>query len=193
MRKFNRHFSIRRRKFLMGFTLTELLIAIAIMSLLVIIAMPRFGRMVRKSREAASKGNIGALRSALSIYYSDNGGVWPWQISSHPVAGNAMNPVFNPDPTTGQFLSMTHNAIVPHYIEKMPNCYSGQGILWGNTGTGHRHEGGNWLEVGDSTRFTYVQQADHNWDCEWLYFRDTGEIWVNCKLKDINGDSISSW
>jgi len=181
-------FFVEQHNSLIGFTLTELLIAIAIISLLVVIAMPRFGHMVRKSREAVSKGNLGALRSAISIYYADNVGIWPWQIAGHPAVGNTVNPVFNPP-----LLNLTNNALVPNYLDAIPRCYSGQGAIWGNSGAGHRHEGGDWLEVSDSTRFTYIQQADHNWDCEWLYYRDTGEIWINCILSGINGEPISSW
>lgn len=189
-KKFASPFFVEQHNSLIGFTLTELLIAISIISLLVVIAMPRFGRMVRKSKEAASKGNLGALRSAISIYYSDNAGIWPWQLAKNIVAPACWN---MKTPAGGLNLNLNNNALVPDYIDKIPNCYSGQGSSWGNTGTGHRHEGGNWLEVGDSTRFTYIQRANHNWDCEWLYFRDTGEIWINCRLRGINGEPISSW
>ena len=60
-----------------GFTLIELMIVVAIIGILAAIAIPKFADLVRKSNEGASKGNLGAVRSALSIYYGDNEGVYP--------------------------------------------------------------------------------------------------------------------
>ncbi|HNG46017.1 MAG TPA: prepilin-type N-terminal cleavage/methylation domain-containing protein, partial [Elusimicrobiota bacterium] len=60
-----------------GFTLIELMLVVAIIGLLAAIAIPKFANLVVKSREAAMKGQLGAIRSALSIYYSDNEGFYP--------------------------------------------------------------------------------------------------------------------
>jgi len=60
-----------------GFTLIELMIVVAIIGILAAIAIPKFAELIRKSGEGASKGNLGALRSALSIYYGDMEGLYP--------------------------------------------------------------------------------------------------------------------
>ena len=60
-----------------GFTLIELMIVVAIIGILAAIAIPKFAQMLEKSREGATKGNLGAIRSAVSIYYGDKEGVWP--------------------------------------------------------------------------------------------------------------------
>ena len=60
-----------------GFTLIELMIVVAIIALLAAIAIPRFASMVRKAKEGATKGNLGAIRSALSVYYADLEGSYP--------------------------------------------------------------------------------------------------------------------
>ncbi len=60
-----------------GFTLIELMIVVAIIGILAAVAMPRFADLVRKSNEGATKGKLGSIRSALSIYYADNEGMWP--------------------------------------------------------------------------------------------------------------------
>jgi prepilin-type N-terminal cleavage/methylation domain-containing protein len=63
-----------------GFTLIELMIVVAIGGILAGIAIPKFAGMVARSQAAQTKGNMGAVRSALSIYYSENQGVYPANI-----------------------------------------------------------------------------------------------------------------
>jgi len=65
------------RKTEKGFTLIELMIVVAIIGILAAIAIPRFADLIRKSKEGATKGNLGAIRSALSIYYGENEGRYP--------------------------------------------------------------------------------------------------------------------
>src|SRR5438876_89841 len=69
-----------------GFTLLELMIVIAIMGVIGAIAVPKFSTMLAKSNEGSSKGNLGALRSILSIYYSNTEGQFPSDgtASKHP-------------------------------------------------------------------------------------------------------------
>ena len=65
-----------------GFTLIELMIVVAIIGILAAIAIPRFAQMLEKSREGSTKGNLGAIKSAASIYYGDYQGVWPQTLQS---------------------------------------------------------------------------------------------------------------
>ena len=60
-----------------GFTLIELMIVISILGVLATIAIPKFANLIRKSREGATKGNLGSIRSAITIYYANNEGVFP--------------------------------------------------------------------------------------------------------------------
>jgi len=60
-----------------GFTLIELMIVVAIIGILAAIAIPKFAQMLEKSREGATKGNMGALHSAIAIYQGDSLGQIP--------------------------------------------------------------------------------------------------------------------
>jgi len=60
-----------------GFTMIELMIVVAIIGILAAIALPKFADMIEKSREGSTKGNAGSIKSANSIYYGDQEGVWP--------------------------------------------------------------------------------------------------------------------
>ncbi len=70
-----------------GFTLIELMIVVAIIGILAAIAIPKFAELIRKSSEGASKGNLGALRSAMSIYYGDMEGTYPVNLSALTIGG----------------------------------------------------------------------------------------------------------
>ena len=82
-----------------SFTLIELMIVVAIIGLLVSLAIPRFSTLIRKSQEATTKGSLGILRTATSVYYADNEGIYP-------IGG---------DPTP---------SLVPKYIERIPVCHT---------------------------------------------------------------------
>ena len=84
-----------------GFKLIELMIVVAIIGILAAIAIPKFAELIRKSGEGASKGNLGAIRSALSIYYGDMEGQYPTTLAWLTVAG--------------KYLSTVPNAKTPNY------------------------------------------------------------------------------
>ena len=63
------------------------MIVVAIIGILAAIAIPKFASLIRKSSEGASKGNLGAIRSALSIYYGDMEGQYPVTLAAMTVNG----------------------------------------------------------------------------------------------------------
>jgi prepilin-type N-terminal cleavage/methylation domain-containing protein len=100
-----------------GFTLIELMIVIAIIGILAAIAIPKFAELIRKSKEGACKGNLGAIRSALGIYYGDMDGQYPDNLLPLTVNSKylaALPPAHAPNyhaPTTSQ--QVTRISAVP--------------------------------------------------------------------------------
>ncbi|MBI5574059.1 MAG: 16S rRNA (guanine(527)-N(7))-methyltransferase RsmG [Elusimicrobia bacterium] len=64
-------FTPYRDKSLTGFTLIELMIVVALIGILASIAIPKFAEMIRRTKQGKTKGELGNLRSAITLYYSD--------------------------------------------------------------------------------------------------------------------------
>lgn len=60
-----------------GFTILELMVVVAIIGILSSIATIKYADLLRKAEEGGLQGNLGAVRSAISIYYADTDGVYP--------------------------------------------------------------------------------------------------------------------
>ncbi|OQA91971.1 MAG: Fimbrial protein precursor [Elusimicrobia bacterium ADurb.Bin231] len=89
-----------------GFTLIELMIVVAIIGILSAIAIPKFADLIRKSKEGATKGSLASIRSALTIYYGEQEGIYP-STSMASAEG---------DEITTQFAG----ALVPKYLSAIP-------------------------------------------------------------------------
>lgn len=61
-----------KRSRTVGFTLLELLVVVIIVGILATVALPQFGRMVRRSRVAEAENIIGAALTAELLYYQEN-------------------------------------------------------------------------------------------------------------------------
>lgn len=63
------------------------------MGLLAAVAIPKFADLVRVGTEGATKGNLGAIRSALSIYYGDTEGNYPSHLDALLVGGKYLSQI----------------------------------------------------------------------------------------------------
>ncbi len=55
----------------LGFTLIELMMVVVVLGILTSLGAVRYVDTMRKANEGATKGNLGALRSAMGVYYAD--------------------------------------------------------------------------------------------------------------------------
>jgi len=60
-----------------GFTLIELMVVVLLVSILSVVTAPRLTALMVKSKEGATKTNLGMLRSAIQVYGADHEGAFP--------------------------------------------------------------------------------------------------------------------
>ncbi len=89
-----------------GFTLIELMLVIAILSVLASLVMPHFDLLLQKAAQSTAKGNLGSIRSTLGLYYADMEGVWP-------MSGT-------PDGYGDTYGVSLTQALTPRYIDTIP-------------------------------------------------------------------------
>jgi prepilin-type N-terminal cleavage/methylation domain-containing protein len=92
-----------------GYTLVELMIAIAVLSILTAIAIPAYTGYVRESRLASIRTTLNGLRTPLEDYRLDNGN-YGSAATLVDVAG--IQPRFGWDPT-GDISGYTYTVAVP--------------------------------------------------------------------------------
>ena len=106
-------------RLLRGFTLIEMMIVAAIIGVLAAIAIPKFANLARKSNEGATKGNLGSIRSALSIYYAEMEGNYPADLNSLTIGGKYLAVLPNAIPANYHPGSSTVGTVTGNYITFM--------------------------------------------------------------------------
>jgi prepilin-type N-terminal cleavage/methylation domain-containing protein len=145
-----------------GFTLIELMIVVAIIGILSAIAIPKFADLIRKSNEGATKGNLGALRSAISIYYGENEGWFPSNASGATTMDLA------------SVLTMQNGK----YLQAIPQCYCPP-----------YHDKSSVVETVDFSSFTETTGSAGSWGYQGSNTPAAntelwGNVWVDCTHTD---------
>jgi len=161
-----------------GFTLIELMIVVAIIGILSAIAIPKFADLIRKSNEGATKGNLGAIRSSISIYYGELEGLFP-------------NPNHDGGIATAGGTSLADVLLLENgkYIKDVPSC---------NVPPYHAKNSGEvqagWTNI---TVTSANEVADPGaWGYQELFVtggKQLGEIWVNCTHTDTKNGTWGSY
>jgi prepilin-type N-terminal cleavage/methylation domain-containing protein len=90
-----------------GFTLLELLIAIAIIGILVSIGVASYTLAQKQSRDARRRGDVRAVREAWEQYYADNSSSYP---SGCSIASTYLPGGLPEDPKTGDSYEVSCSA-----------------------------------------------------------------------------------
>jgi len=141
-----------------GFTLIELMIVVAIIGILSAIAIPKFADLIRKSNEGATKGNLGALRSAISIYYGEMEGWFPIPTATDTGLGAILTM------QNGKYVKEVPNSYCPPHHDKSNNVTI-------DVASGDESAGAGYWGYQDNR---LSPAGEKQW----------GEIWVNCTHTD---------
>jgi len=161
-----------------GFTLVELMIVVAIIGILAAVAIPKFAQMLEKSREGATKGNLGALKSATSNYYADQQGVYPATLST-----------LTWSIVSGGTIITTFPAFIPNYVDQV----TGVKVTGTNTANNPANSGPGVFTPTLVTVGTFASPAFVNVAAGqgWKYDNSSGNIWVNSTMVDSAGNSYT--
>ncbi|MEW5768662.1 MAG: type II secretion system protein [bacterium] len=136
-----------------GFTLIELMIVVAIIGILAAIAVPKFVDLVGRAKDAATYGNLGALRSAITLYYAEKE-EWPGEA----VAEND---------------AILATELTPDYIARIPEA------KLGNSGCDATDLESDVVDAVKVAADVSLVPASVTNAGGWLYNQTTGEIVIN--------------
>jgi prepilin-type N-terminal cleavage/methylation domain-containing protein len=166
-----------------GFTLVELMIVVAIIGIVAGEAIPKFGQMLEKSREGATKGNLGSLNSAVANYYSDQQGWYPVTLDtqSYFVA----------------FAGATLPSFCPTYLDPiLPGVKAVGKSTWNAPVDQNRGPGANFSSSNAVTTGTWsspgflTTSGGYGWKYDAANANNTngasGAVWVNSEMVDMS-------
>ena len=164
--------SLKKLRNQKGFTLIELMIVVAIIGILAAVAIPKFANLITKSKEAAVKGILVTVRSAITIYYSDTEGVYPTTLHEALAVNAAYLPRTGGVESLGKFN-------IPSNTTNGGNEGHSHGIIGSD---GVTNAGGTTLPFDDDTALLYASTGTY-----------VGEAFINCTHNDTRGNVWTSY
>ncbi len=133
-----------------GFTLIELIMVIVIIGVLAAVAIPTFGNLIESAKAGATKGSLGAIRSAAAIQYAQNatttnGAVFPATLDTTMFASGQIPE----NAITGSRLIVAVTTTPATFVNTNGWAYAGQsagvaGRVWAFTNNTSVHDPTNW-------------------------------------------------
>ena len=135
-----------------GFTLIELVIVIVVLGILATQAIPTYLSLVDDAKKAAGRANLGALRSAVTVYYAykatpmgGQSATWPsiTQLTDNTTVlqGQVPDNSYDGDATKNNIVTGTALGVLSGAAGGWAYVPS-NGLLWVNTSTGGVSENG---------------------------------------------------
>lgn len=125
-----------------AFTLVELIVVIVVLAILSGVAIPKYFDYAAKARESACKGTLGAVRSAIANFYSNQlvnsgTGTYPSLVQMQAVGTVMQEPLpANPYNNSNIIASATYNATTPPVSGSAGWNYDAtNGKFWANSNT----------------------------------------------------------
>ena len=143
------------------------MIVVAIIGILAAIAIPKFAELIRKSTEGQIKGNMGSIKSALSIYYADMEGYYPDDANSLTI--------------NGKYLAVISTVKVPDY-------HGPTTTIRHNWNTNPFGCSANALNTGE-----WLYWNERRTACSASPFHALGEFFVACSHTDTKGSIWSQY
>ncbi|MEA3506689.1 MAG: type II secretion system protein [Elusimicrobiota bacterium] len=152
-----------------AFTLIELMIVIAIIGILAASAVPKFANLINKAKESTAKGNLGAIRSAVTIYYADR--------LEYPTELDGLVP---------KNINRLPGAAVPTYTGGGPGEWDDNEFI--STTSGEYQD----LSIPGVSK-GQTDNSVNGGDDGWAYYPADGEVWVETRATDTSGESVHKW
>ncbi len=84
---------IRTESGIWAFTLVEMLVVIAVLSILIALTLPALGRAKKSGKRALCISNLSQIGSAFEMYFQDNSMRFPWNCTSYPSTETSRSPI----------------------------------------------------------------------------------------------------
>jgi len=152
-----------------GFTFIELVIFAAILGIVAALAYPKIQGIREKTREAATRANISAIKAAISIYYGEHEGIWPTTLDVKDKT---------PGYGFGNYLSAMPKVLVTHPSDpsKSPE---GSKVTY--------------KSFADEPSLENSESYGTGWRYDGIGQSNTGRIWINSSYSDTNGVSYTTY
>lgn len=165
-----------------GFTLVELMIVVAVIGILAAVAIPKFGNMLEKAKEGATKGNLGSLSSAIASYYADQQGWYPVSLDTQSYYVSVAST------TLPAFCPVYSDTNLPG-VKVTGKCVS-NAVADRNHGPGSNGALANAVTTGTWTSPAFLRSSGgFGWKydaADPLNINDaSGQIWVNSEMTDM--------